>query len=623
MPNGTNSNERRSSDGRIGYVLSSSTTSIRVAIDDQIAKGDAETFTEQQVYERMSSKGQLQVGNYLKISSGNFDSVIAIIVGIDSTLRESEGDERWQFIFETQPIGTLNDQDEFSRGSAVLPIPLEPVWPVSNDMLLKIYASGEQYNFRLGRLSMNQNIPVYLDGDRFFSKHIAVVGSTGSGKSCTVTRILHEAVGISLNAKNRHSERQKNSHIVVFDLHAEYENAFRLDTDQEFTLNTLAVDSLILPYWLMNSEELESMFIESNEQTSYNQVSAFKKAVIENKRQHNQDIEDRVTYDSPVYFSLTQVLDYIKNLNIEVISGLDGESNAPKLTNGDLLDGRDGFSREDYYFDGIQEFVPLSTKSAIKATKGQYNGKFSRFISRLENIILDKRLSFLMSPYVQDRVEYTTGDYGDIVRQYIGYVNKSNVTIVDLSGIPFEVLSICISLISRVIFDFCFYYTKFRHDEDATSDVPVLIVCEEAHTYVPKSESVQYRASRSSIERIAKEGRKYGLSLMMVSQRPSEVSETIFAQCNNFVALRLTNTNDQGYVKKLLPDNLNSVTDMLPNLGDGECIAIGDAIPLPSVVQMDMPNPQPKSQSVRFHKEWQKDWVEDKFDAVIERLKER
>jgi DNA helicase HerA-like ATPase len=131
------------------------------------------------------------------------------------------------------------------------------------------------------------------------------------------------------------------------------------------------------------------------------------------------------------------------------------------------------------------------------------------------------------------------------MKQFVGYLNRSNVTIVDLSGIPFEVLSVTVSLIARLIFDFCFHYSKLRHEATLLNDIPVMLVCEEAHNYVPQNDSAEYRSSRKSIERIAKEGRKYGLSLMVVSQRPSEVSETIFAQCNNFIALRLTNSNDQ------------------------------------------------------------------------------
>jgi hypothetical protein len=137
--------------------------------------------------------------------------------------------------------------------------------------------------------------------------------------------------------------------------------------------------------------------------------------------------------------------------------------------------------------------------------------------------------------------------------------------------------------------------------------------------YVPQSDFAAYRSSRKSIERIAKEGRKYGLSLMMISQRPSEVSETIFAQCNNFVALRLTNNSDQNYVRRLFPDNSNAITEILPNLAPGECIIVGDAVLLPAVVQIEKPKPEPQSQSVKFHQEWKCLWKDVTFKDVIAR----
>lgn len=180
-------------------------------------------------------------------------------------------------------------------------------------------------------------------------------------------------------------------------------------------------------------------------------------------------------------------------------------------------------------------------------------------------------------------------------------------------------MSITVSLISRLVFDFCFHYSKLRHEAGLLNDVPVMFVCEEAHNYVPQSDIAAYKASRKSIERIAKEGRKYGLSLMVVSQRPSEVSDTIFAQCNNFLALRLTNSADQNYVRRLFPDNSNAITEALPNLGPGECIVVGDAAVLPAIVQMELPNPQPNSQSVKVHTEWCELWREVKFEDVITR----
>lgn len=583
---------------RIGQVLSCAPEAIVVAVDD------LKVFEEQKV--------NLQVGRYLRIAQGNNDFTVAAIRNVRGVSpQEKDGKPEWQFLIECQALGTLVGGKTFERGSVLLPVPTEPAFVADEDTLGKLFAEDADYQFPLGQLSLNKSIALKINGDRFFSKHIAVVGSTGSGKSCTVARILHDTVGIGTQ-KNLNFGKQNNSHIVIFDIHDEYSAAFALSKDQAFTLNRLDIDSLCLPYWLMNSEELESMFIESNEENSHNQVSQFKLAVILNKERHNPSIKE-MTYDTPVYFSIDEVYQYIENMNREIIGRLDGE-NKPKLSDGTLVE-----DRKDFYFDKVCMFVPQSTANATKATNGTFNGEFNRFVSRLETNLADKRLRFLLHPSKKDGKPFKTDDFEEIMKQFLGYLNKANVTIVDLSGIPFEVLSITVSLVSRLVFDFCFHYSKLRHEKDALNDVPVMIVCEEAHNYIPQKDDAAYRSSRKSIERIAKEGRKYGLSLMVVSQRPSEVSDTIFAQCNNFLALRLTNNADQNYVRRLFPDNSNGITDILPNLAPGECVVVGDAVLLPAVVQMPLPDPEPHSQSVRFHQEWKELWRDVTFSDVIGR----
>lgn len=581
----------------IGQVLSCSPEAIIVLVD------------ELKVFEE--HKAALQVGRYLRIAQGNNDFTVAAIRNVRGILsQDTEGNPKWQFHIECQAVGTLVDGNTFERASVLLPVPTEPVFPADKDTLDKLFAEDADYQFPLGQLSLNKATAMKIHGDRFFSKHIAIVGSTGSGKSCTVARILHDVVGIA-DEKNTSIGKQNNSHVVIFDIHDEYTAAFTLQKEQNFTLNRLDIDTLQLPYWLMNSEELESMFIESNEQNSHNQVSQFKQAVILNKEKHNPGIKE-MTYDTPVYFSISEVYHYIENMNREVIGRLKNE-NQPKLTDGSLVADRS------IYFQGTKAFVVASTAKDDKATNGLFNGEFNRFVSRLETKLADKRLRFLLRPVKPDGTPFKTASFEEIMKQFVGYLNRANVTIVDLSGIPFEVLSITVSLVSRLIFDFCFHYSKLRHEKGVLNDVPVMIVCEEAHNYIPQKDDAAYRSSRKSLERVAKEGRKYGLSLMVVSQRPSEVSETIFAQCSNFLALRLTNNADQNYVKRLFPDNSSGITDILPNLAPGECVVVGDAVLLPAVVQMPLPKPEPHSQSVRVHKEWKEPWRDVTFADVISR----
>lgn len=583
------------SDNQVGEVFESTPNFIIVIIKTH------EVFDKHKI--------DLQIGKYLKIQQGNNDFIVAQIQNVKSGQYPILDHQNICFYLSTRPIGMIDNEGNFSRGSIILPVPTEPVFLLSDKSTEKIYFQNKDMNYYLGRLLHNKTTKYYLNGNRFFSKHIAIVGSTGSGKSCAVARIIQNAIGINKN-KNENLQEQKNSHIIIFDIHSEYAHAFNLPSDEKFNLNLLNVDNLALPYWLMNADELESLFIESQEQNSHNQISIFKQAVIKNKEKHNSGMH--ITYDTPAFFDINEVVNYIKNMNNEVLSKLTDSMNQPKLSNGSFIDRKS-------YFDEEYDFAENSSARADKASSGPFKGEFDRFILRLETRLNDKRLSFLLDPQKGDEAKYSTSDFSSIVQQFIGYINKSNVSVIDLSGIPFEVLSIVISLVSRIVFDFCFHYSKLRHAKDEKNDIPILLVCEEAHNYVPRSGGAEYNASRHSIERIAKEGRKYGISLMIVSQRPSEVSETIFAQCNNFIALRLNNDNDQSYIKSLLPENDSGVADILPNLGLGEALVVGDAALLPSLVKLEKPEPEPKSESIEVYDEWLCSWKTPTFDDVIER----
>lgn len=587
----------------IGKVLESSANLIVIEISNH------------EIFENY--KENLQIGKYLKVQNGNHDFVVGVIQNIKTTQHQTNNQIALKFVINSQPVGLLKEGKEFERGGLLLPVPTEPVFPLNEEELKILFEENATYTLPFGKLIQNDQITLFINGNNFFSKHIAIVGSTGSGKSCTVAKILQEVVGIK-ECENINKESQKNSHVIIFDIHSEYKAAFDIDKEQKFSLNTLNVEKLILPYWLMNSEELESIFIESNENNSHNQVSQFKKAVVLNKEVHNPTLT-KINYDTPVYFNINEVFTYISNLNEEVIGKLDGEG-YPKVVEGENTRLITDIEKKEYFKKKFS-FVTSSTAKATKASNGPFYGEFNRFISRLETKLSDKRLRFLLHPQKGDESSYETNDFSEILKQFLGYLNKSNITIIDLSGVPFEVLSITISLISRLVFDFAFHYTKIKHNDDSLNDIPFMIVCEEAHNYVPRDNNVDYRPSRKSIERIAKEGRKYGLSLMVVSQRPSEVSETIFAQCNNFVALRLTNVNDQNYIKSLMPENSSEIANILPSLSSGECLIVGESTPLPSVIKLKMPNPAPKSESIRFHDEWKEIWKEITFEDVIKRWK--
>ncbi|MEX5274576.1 ATP-binding protein [Kocuria sp. CPCC 205235] len=552
---------------------------------------------------------KIQIGSYLEISDDNDSTLVAVVQGfrIKDTIGNEESQTEPRFILSLQPVGRLDD-GVFTRGGKQITIPPQNVSIAGKDLLEKIYSSVEEEDrFSFGSLVQDNEVRVALHGDKFFGKHIGVVGSTGSGKSSTVAAILQE--GLRAGGAVRSPGVLNNSHIIIFDIHGEYAPAFP-------GARIIGSEDIKLPYWLMNAEELEEIFIESNEQNSHNQVSQFRNAVIANKQRNNPQIDPvRVSYDSPVYFSLEGVINYLGNLNSETVSKAPNES-GPKAKDVGLI-----LNREEVYFDRRLEFVDLSQARDTKASPGPYAGEFNRFLMRLETRKNDHRLDFLLAPRKKNGAEYKTDDLSDLLKQFMGYgEGNSNVTIIDLSGIPFDVLSVVVSLVTRLIFTFSFHFKKLHLNDN--SELPYLLVYEEAHNYIPQSEGAKYDSVKRAIERVAKEGRKYGISLMIVSQRPSEISETVFSQCNNFVAMRLTNPNDQRYVKRLLPDNLAAITDSLASLEQREAILIGDAVSLPSLTKIDEISDKPASNDVNFHKEWKKDWFEEAFAGVVERWRD-
>ena len=541
-------------------VVSVYPNKVKISVDDEFIHSAAET---------------LKVGSYIRISD---DDDIALIAMIENYLIEvsEEGEAKRRYIIEANPLGVVKD-NKFQRGGDTIAIPPKKVEPATEDEILSIYSHSTEASekFEFSALASNLNIRVPVNGNKFFNKHIAVIGSTGSGKSHTVTKIVQQAV----DGKDGVYELN-NSHIIIFDIHSEYKSAFP-------HANNLGIAELVLPYWLLTSEELEELFIDT-EANDHNQRNVFKEAVVSDrvaKFTGDEVDKSKIHYDSPLVFDINEVLRVAAFNNTEVI-------------------------------DTGEVYASGAKKGQPKTTQGSLFGKLTNFVSRLENKLNDKRLEFLLGE------KSKSISFEETIMQLIGRVgdSKSNVTILDLSGVPFEVLSITVSLISRILFEYAYFYKRLRAkkniSEEINNDTPFLLVYEEAHKYVPKSDLAKYRASKNSIERIAKEGRKYGVTLLLTSQRPSEISETIFSQCNSFISMRLTNPIDQNYVKRLLPDTLGNLTDMLPSLQAGEALLIGESVVLPSIVQIDKCSLPPSSSDIPYWELWKKEWKEADINEI-------
>lgn len=537
----------------IAEVISVLPNKIKISVDD--------------INDFKIAEEKLKIGSYIEVSDNDNCKLMAIIENFSIEIKGNESSER-RYILEASPLGIISN-GSFERGGDNISIPPKDVKPAKKEDIISIFSSStnsDDKKFTFSTLSSDHSIPIPVDGNKFFNRHIAIVGSTGSGKSNSVAKILQNAI----SSKNSTYDGLNNSHIVIFDIHSEYKSAFP-------NANYIDIDNLVLPYWLLNSGELQELFIDT-EANDHNQRNVFKESVVNSKKLHfkgDEEQKDKIHFDSPLFFEINEILKDVKEKNEEMV---EGSGNKPK--------------------------------------QGALNGKLTNFVSRLENKINDKRLDFLLG----EKSKNIT--FEDTLKNLIGYNKEnSNVTIIDLSGVPFDVLNITVSLISRILFEYGYYYKKIRFSQNpneiVNNDVPLLLVYEEAHKYVPNSDLSKYRASKESIERIAKEGRKYGITLLLASQRPSEISETIFSQCNNFIAMRLTNPNDQNYVKRLLPDTFGELINKMPSLKVGEALLIGDAAVIPSIVQIDECEDKPSSNDIPYYDLWKEEWKQLNIETII------
>ncbi|MGI9277393.1 MAG: ATP-binding protein [Endozoicomonas sp.] len=419
----------------------------------------------------------------------------------------------------------------------------------------------------LGVFTLDEKAKAYLDGNKLFQRHAALLGSTGSGKSWTVASILER------------SSKLSSSNLVVFDLHGEYKNlsyAQQLRIPGPDELESKDDTLLYLPHWLLNTEELQSMFIDRSEFSAHNQVMVFQDKVVEEKRKtleklNKDDILAAFTLDSPIPFDLDRVINSITNLNEEMTQGARG------------------------------------------LKQGPFYGQFSRLLTRLKSKLSDRRYGFLFQA-PETAHEYTA--LATLVEKLVGFTGENRqIKVIDFSEVPSDILPIIIGLVARLI-----YQIQFWTDHDQRQ--PIALVCDEAHLYLPRGEMnpVEKRAVEA-FEKIAKEGRKYGVALLIVSQRPSDVSETVLSQCNNVISLRLTNGDDQSTVKKMLPESLESLLEALPVMDVGEALVVGDSVLLPSRIKVHQPAEKPLSATIDFWSCWQETVTAPDFSTVVENMR--
>lgn len=512
-----------------------------------------------------------QIGSYVAVRQNDVH-IIAIVTrmteqeALAGPTIETPGDDTARLPFAKRiarltPIGSIQPDGQFGRGVGRYPTTGAEVHAIGAADIAKMFDRFQSKGFAVGTVATHPALKVCLDPSNLFGRHFAILGQTGSGKSWTVASLVQNTVAVMPKA-----------HIIILDLHGEYcwkrEDGTRRYAFTDTIVRHVDARDLEIPYWLMTYAELCDLLIEHSEREATNQTAFFRDCLLEGRQTENASATpalglSRVTVDTPIYFSLDDLLTKVRTKNIERVGN----------------------------------------------RQGPMFGDFDRFLMRIESKLNDVRYDFLLKP----RIRSTSVSLSSLLRDFVGLGSKkAAVTVIDLSSVPFDVRPTVAAQIGRLAFEFNYWNPQYR-------EFPLLLICEEAHAYIPRASESQFTGSRKSMERIAKEGRKYGVGLAVVSQRPHEVSETVLAQCGTFICLRITNPDDQSYVRSLVPESEGDLVGVLAGLGRGEALVLGEAVPVPTRMQFAEPNPTPNSNDVDFYEKWKSGPDDLDVDIIVKR----
>ena len=467
-----------------------------------------------------------QVGSQVKMMVGNS----WLIANVRTLSTGSDGKVLGQidFLGEGQSVAG-GRMSNFRRGVTRYPIPGCEVLPVTTEDMRAIFAAADDPHVEIGTVYPTDDIRGTLYIDPMLSKHFAVLGSTGTGKSTSVSLILH-----------RISQYSPEGHIVMIDPHGEYSAAFK-DCGELFN-----VDNLQLPYWLLNFEEHCEVLLTTDGAERQRDADILGKCLLA-ARTKGKNVEQygKVTVDSPIPYLLT-------DLNQILVAEMGKLDRAGDTT------------------------------------------PYQRLKNKLDEIRADPRYTFMFSGML---VSDTMGSF--IGKLFRLPAHGKPISIVDVSGVPSEVTSVVVSVLARMVFDYAIW-------SRTEAQRPILLVCEEAHRYVPKDESTGGQAVRKILERIAKEGRKYGVSLGLITQRPSDLAEGVLSQCGTIISMRLNNDRDQACVRAAMPEGARGFLDAIPALRNRECIVCGEGVAIPIRVRFDdlEPEKRPASSDPSFASSW-------------------
>jgi DNA helicase HerA-like ATPase len=523
-----------------------------------------------------------QAGAFVRIPIG-FLNVYGIVSSVSSAVAAtvSAADPAAATrLLEVQLVGEAYASEPFQRGLSEYPAVDDEVHVVTTDDLSKIYRATSTGQLTIGSHSASESLPACLDLDRMVTRHAAIVGSTGSGKSNTVAALLKTIAGYP------------RARIVVIDPHGEYGAALE-GMSRVFKIGA-PKDPFLLPYWALSFDELAWFLVDRKSAQETPQDALLRDRILEARQAQAASAKatptgttltaDDITVDSPVPFDLREDIWYYFDRKERVTYNDMPRSQETLLVEGDA-----------------RQLKPATFKPPGAGSSAPFKPQPPPFMGVYVNKILarlkDRRFDFLLAPGDYDG---TNKDLDDLVRSWIDH--EESITVLDLAGVPSEIIDLVVGLLSRILFETCFWG---RYLAGVGRDRPLLMIFEEAHTYLPSGEGRFIQGyARRSVQRILKEGRKYGLGAVVVSQRPSELDETILSQCGTFIALRLTNGNDQARVKSTVPDELTGLTGLLPILRTGEALVLGEAMQIPSRIRVRLVEPRPDSGDPEVSDRW-------------------
>jgi hypothetical protein len=607
------------SDLKIGHIVEVSGSTIRVELS-----GDVTELT--RTYEgRVYPIGQ--IGSIVKVHFGRrlvFGFVTLLRMRSEELLEVSkpilpDADQRLMEV-ELFAEGVWNAAGQnlrFVRGVTTYPLPRQSVHLLTREEATQIYsaAEGQQHDSEYSPLVPfahyvgADNAVCRANVDKMLGMHCAVLGSTGSGKSGAVAALLH-----SMLDHKPELELVCHPRILVIDPHGEYRHAFKERAIVYRAYDPLGNEEatgspICLPYWLMSADEFRTLVIGKTEQEATSQNNIVYKAIT-----YARMVAAGLIDPSPTAYGGPAPAD-----------GLDHD--APRAKAGVTVEQLLEFDHDKPRPFSLQEFynhifflqaARVQSGTLQSVTASDFSTKFKSILDKLSVLRRDPRIKFLMREWTD-----ASPPLEHIISQLVGQLQgeggaDQDIRILDISGLPNEVAGPLAAMLARLLFQYKLYQTTEERKRD-----PIVLVCEEAHRYVPDRGDAEYAAAQAAIRRIAREGRKYGIGLMLVSQRPADIESTVISQCCTWLVLRLTNAADQQHVSRFLPDGLSGMTKALPNLAQQEAIFVGEGAAMPARVRIrDLAADElPKSETAKFAKGWVLDRLaEDEIAAIANRM---